>query len=224
MPCSARTNGTSTITVHTRASSSTHPTTTPKSSSRSTHRCGEGESSAAWSTSTHGPPDRIKQAAGHRPCDEFWHRTGALLRPAAQANLKTLIDDARAAGSVRLFSVRDEFPNEWSRFRAQTPAAGERFALELPLCEEHYPFWSKGRLKSVARVDVFARSAKPAVPVTIDVFDKPDRNDATAKHDPLTKDPALGSLLAGKLTDVPSPATPADTLKLYFNDADLDDL
>ena len=40
-------------TVHTRASTSTHPTVTQMSSSRSTHRCDEDESSAEQSTSTH---------------------------------------------------------------------------------------------------------------------------------------------------------------------------
>jgi putative transposase len=57
VPCSARTSGTSTTTVHTRASTSTRPITTPTWSSRSTRRCGADEFSAAWSTNTHGPPD-----------------------------------------------------------------------------------------------------------------------------------------------------------------------
>ena len=35
----------------------------------SMRRCGADESLAAWSTSTHGPPDRIKPAAGgYRSC------------------------------------------------------------------------------------------------------------------------------------------------------------
>jgi putative transposase len=53
--------------LHTRASTSTHPTTIQTWSSLSTHRYGEDESSAAWSTSTHEPPDRSPepQVRGH---------------------------------------------------------------------------------------------------------------------------------------------------------------
>jgi hypothetical protein len=47
-----------------------HPTMTRTWSSRSMHRYGEDESSAAWSTSTHEPRDSITRAAGHR------HATG----------------------------------------------------------------------------------------------------------------------------------------------------
>src|SRR3954470_18541333 len=62
VPCSAPTSATSTTTVHTRASISTHPTTTQTWSSRSTHQYGEDESSASWSTSTHEPPDPTMRA------------------------------------------------------------------------------------------------------------------------------------------------------------------
>jgi hypothetical protein len=68
---SAHTNATSTTTVHTRASTSTHPTTIQPSSSRSILRYAEDEFSAAWSTNTHGPHDLIDQFAGHSPCKEF---------------------------------------------------------------------------------------------------------------------------------------------------------
>ncbi|MFD7712868.1 hypothetical protein [Streptomyces sp. NPDC059786] len=149
---------------------------------------------------------------------------GALLRQAAMADLTTLIDDARAAGSVRLFSVRDEFPNEWAKFRAQAPGANRRFALELELRDEHYPFWSKGRLTSVTRVDLFARSVKATVPASINVFDQADRSDAATKQDTLAKDVTLGNLLVGKFTDVPLPAAPVGDFKLYFDDIDLDDV
>jgi hypothetical protein len=149
---------------------------------------------------------------------------GSLLRQAAIGNLKTLIDDAKAAGSVRLFSVRDEFPNEWAKFQAQVPGANQRFALELGLRAEHYPFWSKGRLTSVARVDVIARSSKVATPASIDVFDKADKTDGTTKHDTLTKDVTRGNVLIGKFTDMALPAAPVGDLKLFFDNKDLGDL
>jgi hypothetical protein len=149
---------------------------------------------------------------------------GSLLRQGAISNLKTLIDDAKAVGSVRLFSVGDEFPNEWAKFQAQVPGANQRFALELGVREEHYPFWSKGRLTSVTRVDVVACSSKAATPATIDVFDKADKTDDTAKHDTLTRDATMGNVLIGKFTSMALPAAPVGDIKLFFDDKELGDL
>ncbi|SLK00942.1 Tc toxin subunit A-related protein [Arthrobacter sp. P2b] len=149
---------------------------------------------------------------------------GSLLRQGAIGNLTTLIGDAKAAGSVRLFSVRDEFPNEWSKFQAQVPGANERFALVLGLREEHYPFWSTGRLNNVTKVEVIARSSKGTAPATTDVFDGLDKTDGTTKHDTLTKDSSLGNLLIGKFTEISLPATPTADLRLFFDNKDLDDL
>jgi hypothetical protein len=150
---------------------------------------------------------------------------GLLLRQGAISNLKTLIDDAKTAGSVRLFSVRDEFPNEWAKFQAQVPGPNQRFALELGLRVEHYPFWTKGRLTSVTGVQVFASSSKVATPPSVDMFDKADKNDATAKHDTLTKDVSMGNLLVGKFMSMALPAAPAGAdIKLYFDDKELGDL
>jgi len=148
---------------------------------------------------------------------------GSLLRQAAIGNLKSLIDDAKAAGSVRLFSVREEFPNEWAKFQGQVPGANQRFALTLPLVAEHYPFWSKGRLTSVARVDIVARSTKAATPATLDVYDKADKNDVTAKHDRLTKDVNTGNVLVGVLKTI-APAAPVTDLSLFFDDKELGDV
>lgn len=92
-----------------------------------------------------------------------------------------LSEEAQAVGSVRLFSVRHEFPTEWAKFQGQTPGANQRFELVRNLRDEHYPFWSQGCLNSVERVDILARSTKDPVPVSMDVFDKADQNDGTAK-------------------------------------------
>ena len=97
---------------------------------------------------------------------------GGLLRKAATENLKTAIADAQNAGTVRLFSVRHEFPGEWAQFQGQAASANGRFRLALKLRPEHYPFWSQGRLGTVARVDLLARSSKKPVPGTLDVFDR----------------------------------------------------
>ena len=149
---------------------------------------------------------------------------GSLLRQGAISNLKTLIDDAKAAGSVRLFSVRDEFPNEWAKFQTQVPGANQRFGLEVELKAEHYPFWSKDRLTSVTRVDVLARSNKAATPASVDVFDKADKAGANTKQDSLTRDAGIGNLLVGKFTNIGLPAAPEGSVKLYFDDRALDDV
>jgi hypothetical protein len=125
---------------------------------------------------------------------------GGLLRKGAMDHLKTLIEEAQAAGAVRLFSVRYDFPTEWAKFQSQTPDTNQRFELRLNLRAEHYPFWSHGRLNSVKRVDLLARSAKEPVPASLNVFDKPGRNDNTAKKDALAQDAAMGNLLVESWT------------------------
>jgi hypothetical protein len=149
---------------------------------------------------------------------------GELLRNKALRNLKTAIESAEAAGSVRLFSVRHEFPAEWARFQSQTPDPSQRYELRLTFRPEHYPFWSQGRLNSVARVDLLARSTATPVPGGVDVADKADKNDATAMKDPLARDAALGNLLVGKLAKIGLPAKPAGELKLFIDTKALADL
>jgi len=149
---------------------------------------------------------------------------GGLLRNGATAYVKELLRDAQAVGSVRLFSVRHEFPTEWAKFRSQTPAVNQRFELVLNLRPEHYPFWSQGRLNSVARVDILARGTKDLALASVDVFDKLDTTDATAKKDTLAKDPAMGNLLVGKLTNIGLPAKPDGQLRLFFDANPMADL
>ena len=138
------------------------------------------------------------------------------------ANLNAAIEAAQAAGSVRLFSMRHEFPTEWAKFQNQTPGANQRFELALALREEHYPFWSQGRLNSVTRVDILARSTKDPAPANLDVFDKASDLPQAAKKDTVNKDAALGNLLVGKLTGgatgIALPAKPEGELKLFFAD------
>jgi hypothetical protein len=69
---------------------------------------------------------------------------GGLLKKGASEKLKTMIDEAQAAGSVRLFSVRHEFPMDWAKFK-RVEIKGEKKTAELKLTLGD-PFWSKGRL------------------------------------------------------------------------------
>jgi hypothetical protein len=146
---------------------------------------------------------------------------GELLRKAAMKNLNEAIKAAQAAGSVRLFSVRHEFPGEWAKFQSQKPVANQPFELALSLRNEHFPFWSQERLKSVTRVDILARSSQKPVPASLEIFYKKDAN-APATKNILTRDIALGGLLVGKLSELP--AKPASEIKLTFEDRALQDL
>jgi hypothetical protein len=149
---------------------------------------------------------------------------GGLLRNGAIVHIKELITEAKAVGSTRMFSMRHEFPTEWAKFKGQIPAANHRFELALNLRPEHYPFWSQGHLNGVTRVDILARSTEAPVPGSVDVADKVDMNDATSKKDTLFKDPSLGNLLVGKLTNVGLPAKPDGDLKLFFDAKTMADL
>jgi hypothetical protein len=110
------------------------------------------------------------------------------------------------------------------KFQNQTPAANQRYELALTMREEHYPFWSQGRLNSVARVDILARSTATPTLGSVGVADKADKNDATTKSDTLVKDISLGNLLVGKLVTIALPANPVGDLKLFFDDKAMADL
>ncbi|MEQ1742475.1 MAG: neuraminidase-like domain-containing protein [Candidatus Nitrotoga sp.] len=141
---------------------------------------------------------------------------GELLRNGAVANLAAGIEAATVAGSVRLFSVRHEFPTEWAKFQSQASIPGQRFELAITLRPEHYPFWSQGRLNSVLRVELLARSTQNPAPGSLDIFDKADQNDATGKKDTLAKDAAFANLLVGELTQIGLPASPVSEVKIFF--------
>lgn len=142
---------------------------------------------------------------------------GGLLRNAAVANLKTQIESAQVAGSVRLFSLRHEFPTEWAKFiNVKIEGATTVAELTLNLREEHYPFWSHGSLEVVKRADLLAKTTKNSVEIT-------DKADGTGNKDTLDKDKSLGNLRVGNLSKIPLPA-PTGKFTLYFNDNSMEDL
>jgi hypothetical protein len=86
-------------------------------------------------------------------------------------NLKDAFNTARGVGSVRLFSMRARVSGrvgQVSESDGRLPISG--FELKLNLRDEHYPFWSKGRLNKVKRVDILARSTATPVPGRMDIF------------------------------------------------------
>jgi hypothetical protein len=148
---------------------------------------------------------------------------GEPLRREAMQEAAAAIGAAQAAGCVRLFSVRQEFPSEWARFQGQAPAAGRRFELALRLRDEHYPFWSRGRLDRVHGLEILARSAADPVPASLDIFDSADST-VTASTVSLAPDAALGSLLVGRVAGAGLPASPVGELKFCLDDRALGDL
>jgi hypothetical protein len=142
---------------------------------------------------------------------------GGLLRNGAVENLEASIEEAQAVGSVRLFSLRHEFPSEWAKFEsAQLGAAAPVAELALDLREEHYPYWSQGRLEAVKRVDLYAKTTKNSIEIS-------DTPDGTGNKDILVRDTSLDNLRAGKLTNIRRP-DPTGKFTLYFNDNSMDDL
>jgi receptor-binding and translocation channel-forming TcA subunit of Tc toxin len=134
-------------------------------------------------------PDEIRQFNYDTISDVIIHlrytaREGeAVLRNAAVENLKARIEGTQAVGSVRLFSVRHEFPGEWAKFKSG------KSELSLDLREEHYPFWSRGILGTIKRFDIYARTEKPSVEIT-------NQSDGSGKVS-LLPDPSLDNLRAG---------------------------
>ena len=148
---------------------------------------------------------------------------GQLLRNAAVEHVGDLIAESQAAGSVRLFSVPHEFPGEWARFRTQAAVLNQRVPIELELRNEHYPYWSRGRLNTVKRVDVLARASADPPPNSLEMADAAGDGGAV-KKDQLVKDVAMGNLFIGRLNNVPLPAKPAGELKLFLDSNALSDL
>jgi len=85
---------------------------------------------------------------------------GGLLRKGAIANLENQIDAAQTVGSVRLFSLRHEFPAEWSKFKSvKIGGAITDAELTLDLREEHFPYWSKGRLEAIRQRSFYTKNS-----------------------------------------------------------------
>lgn len=150
---------------------------------------------------------------------------GDLLAKGALANLKALIADSKAVGSVRLFSVRHEFPTEWAKFKSvKLGGAIPTAELKLNLREEHYPFWSKNKdnkpLNETIALEGIEFFSKPSKGVkSITVSDQAEGE----KTFTLDTDSSFGDLLRGKQINIPLP-TPVGTFSLYFKDNSMEDL
>ena len=146
---------------------------------------------------------------------------GGLLKSGAIANLKTRIETAQTTGSVRLFSIRHEFPTEWAKFQSTEISETKPVArLTLTLRQEHYPFWSQGQLEIIQRADLFAKTKKD-----VEIRYKADN---TGDKDSLVKDASLGNLWSGQLTKLPASTKPVSTetekFTLYLSDKSMEDI
>jgi len=148
---------------------------------------------------------------------------GRDLKDAAAADLSQRIAAAEAAGMVRLFSVRDEFPSAWATFKSVKiiAGAGNTAELSLALRPEQYPFWSQGRLGLVEQAKVIARISGGLENVVIW-----EKHDGTGKTDSL-KASSLEGFLEGELKNL-KPASPVferdKPLQLFFTQNVMDDL
>lgn len=141
---------------------------------------------------------------------------GAPLRTAAVAHVKKKVAEASATGSVRLLSVRHEFPTEWARF---TAVALDAQTLEAPLTltlrEEHYPFWAS----KVGPIELHGLGlfAEPGVgtETAITVATAPTGDPARTEHSLKVTGPS--DLRVGALSDPLPPALGELSLRLDDN-------
>jgi len=151
---------------------------------------------------------------------------GEMLKAASTKNLQNLINKAQTVGSVRLLSLRHEFPSEWARFRSVDFSTGALTAgISLTLRQEHYPFWSQGIVGagSVKAVELFAEPLT-ANSAAVKVYRAADK---TGKADTLSSNPSLGGILVGTLSK-PLPAAVTDAthppLSLFFDNNNMRDM
>ncbi len=145
---------------------------------------------------------------------------GNLLRNGAIAHIKEVVTEAEAAGSTRMFSVRNEFPTEWAKFKSIKIEGSTKTAeLSLELRVEHYPFWARGYLQEVKRMDIVAKTASSSIEIS-------ENADQTSKKVTLNDTLSKGFLMGDILQLAPtSPVSPeGKPLKLFFNDNTMEDL
>lgn len=152
---------------------------------------------------------------------------GELLKSAAIANLQKQIASAQTVGSVRLFSMRHEFPTEWAKFRNVTIGAGgatPTAALSFTLMPQHYPFWAQNLLgpASIKQIQFLAEMADGSTGVNVYA-----NAGGAPPFDSLAADPTYENLLlVGNLKNaVPHwPPPPTGPLNLYLDHNQMKDL
>jgi len=145
---------------------------------------------------------------------------GGLLRNGALANLTKRIEEAEAVGSVRLFSVRHEFPSAWAKFKSKVQDQAE---IVLLMEEKHYPFWSKGRLEKVSRLDIFAKTSECRT-VSVEQKNGLENYKLLVEAIQLDKDASLGDLRATTAPFIGVLKPIGETKLIFDNNASIEDL
>jgi len=110
-------------------------------------------------------------------------QAGGQLRTAAVDNLNMLFDDAQTTMSVRLFSVRHEFPTEWASFKKSDLVNGDAL-LKIALQDTHFPYWTQGAKREAVELKwqsqtIDGRLTKLSAPTA--VMPLPDLNRSVAE-------------------------------------------
>lgn len=135
---------------------------------------------------------------------------------AATNALMERIDGGLLAGQVQLLSVRHDFSSQWTRFEQADIPLGGTATISLRLSEQHYPYWSKGRVGALDRVVLVADTDKPSVKVFSNA-------DGSGPSDELHRHPSRGDLRLGQLASVPLP-DPVGRFDLHLDDNSMRDL
>ena len=158
---------------------------------------------------------------------------GTSLKTAALTNLTNKIKKAQTVGSLRLFSMRHEFPTEWAKFKNTAISSGAPAALSFNLFPQHFPFWAtqlglklgaapNGQSNGIKGIQFFAETTTP-----VNIYS--NVNMAPANTDALKLDPAL-QLTTGSLANVPLPpiidpaSPPATSYTIYCDNNSMADL
>jgi hypothetical protein len=155
---------------------------------------------------------------------------GDMFKAAAVGNLQSLIKKAKTVGSVRLLSVRHEFPSQWAKFKSVTISTSATPTAELQLILEPklFPFWSHAISPApvtIKGVEFFVEMPSGDTTITVDMNDKADKS---GNKDSLVKNPLLGNLLSGALNKIATPSAVTDAthpaLTLHFDNNSMENL
>ncbi len=141
---------------------------------------------------------------------------GGLLAKGAVESIKTLLTEG---GNVRLFNIRQEFPNEWHRFKQQTVSPDAQAQLQLDLKQEHFPYWSVGKVKAIKEFIIIVQNPKNSVNISM-VKEGAD-SDVLAMKSIQDKKYAIGSLTKNLAAIAEKPI---GNLSLFFSENKVEDL
>jgi hypothetical protein len=148
---------------------------------------------------------------------------GKPLRDAAMEALKARFDAGTAFGSVRLFSLREEFPTEWAKFLAGPAGANGKFQLSFSMRKEHFPLWSKDRLGPMKAMQLWVRRSDGAPGASLQAR-LVEAVGANANAEFPLQGAASDLLVAGAVADNELPGSATGELKIEFSDKALRDL